>query len=235
LNKKEKVIIGLIPARGGSKGVPGKNLREVHGQPLISYAIKCALKCRFIDHVVVSTDSDQIARIAKQNGAEVPFVRPANLAQDKSAMRDVLWHALLACEAYYGGKVDCIILLDPTAPLRRISDVTNAYKLFEKGKCDAVISGNIAHRNPYFNMVRQSGCYVRLVSKRKKEVFRRQDCPQVFDLNTVVWIYSRKAIAKKKRIPKNSLLYLVPKEFSIDLDTEYDFKVLESLMKMKRK
>ena len=234
MNKKEKIIIGLIPARGGSKGVPGKNIRKVCGQPLISYAIKCALECRFIDHIVVSTDSDQIAGIARKYGAEVPFVRPPDLAQDKSAMRDVLWHALLACEAHYGGRVDCIILLDPTAPLRRTSDVRNAYRLFKKGKCDAVISGNIAHRNPYFNMVCRSGRFVKLVNKSKEDIFRRQDCPQVFDLNTVVWIYSRKAIAKRERIPEKSLLYLVPKEFSIDLDTEYDFEILQALMKMKR-
>lgn len=232
---KQKMILGLIPARGGSKGVKNKNIRMIQGKPLIAYAIECGLACPLIDHLIVSTDSPQIAKVANEYGAATPFMRPGELALDTSPMLPVMQHAIKESEKHYQKIVNCLILIDPTAPLRIPDDIDNALNLYIKNECDAVISGNSAHRNPYFNMIKIQKDYVRLVNQTDKPVGRRQDAPEVFDLNTVVWIYSRRAILEEKeRIPKKTLFYHVPNERSIDLDTEDDFHLLEYHLNRKK-
>ena len=229
---EKEITLGIIPAREGSKGVTGKNIRMLGGKPLIAHAIECGRRCSGLDRIVVSTDSETIAAIAKKYGAEVPFLRPAELAEDTTPMLPVLEHALLECERKYGQKIRAVVLVDPTAPLRTPEDIEGALRLFDESGCSAVVSGNEAHRNPYFNMVKEENGEVRLVNKGDKSFGRRQDAPQVYDLNTVVWIYSRKAILEeKRRLPEKSRLYLVPKERSLDLDTEFDFKLLEFFLK----
>jgi CMP-N-acetylneuraminic acid synthetase len=229
--KPKEIILGLVPARGGSKGVPGKNIRQVCGKPLIAYAIECGLKCPSIDHLIVTTDSEQIASIARKCGADVPFMRPAELAEDITPMLPVLQHAVTATEEYYQKTVEALVLLDPTGPLRNVGDVEGCLKLFKDSDCDAVVSGNKAYRSPYFNMVKPNKGYIRLVVPTSEPIGRRQDSPPVYDLNTIVWIYSRKALMEEcARIPERTLLYVVPRERSIDIDTELDFKILEFLM-----
>ncbi len=226
-----EITLGLIPARGGSKGVPGKNLRPVAGQPLIARAIACGLACPSLDKVVVSTDSQQIAAVAREHGAEVPFMRPAELAGDTAPMLPVMQHAIAACEEHYGATVAVLVLLDCTAPLRRVEDVERALELLASPECDAVVSGSPSHRSPYFNMVRQDGGYVELFASLPGEVGRRQDAPPVFDLNTVVWAYKRRALMEEAaRLPRRTRLYQVPRERALDLDSELDFKVLEALL-----
>lgn len=222
------MILGLIPARGGSKGVPKKNIRLVAGKPLIAYTIECARKCSSLDRVVVSTDSEEIATIARTYGAEVPFMRPAELASDTAAMVPVLEHAIAEIERRSGEQVEFLVLIDSTAPLRIPEDIEQALTICKQDDCDAVISVNAPHRNPYFNMVKEENGYVRLICEPERLVSRRQDAPPVYDVNTVVWIWRRKALMEDHaRIPKRTKLYLVPKERSIDLDTEFDFKFLE--------
>ena len=229
------MVLGLTPARGGSKGIPDKNLKEVNGKPLIAYAIECGLLSPSIDHHVVSTDSKQIAEVAKQYGAEVPFIRSAKLATDEAPMLPVIQHAILESEKYYKKEVRALVLLDPTAPMRTIEDVEEALKIFRENDCDAVISGNEAHRNPCFNMVKLENGYCRLLMSSGASVGRRQDAPEVFDLNTVVWVYSRGAIMEEEaRIPKRTLLYEVPKERSLDIDSEKNVKYLEYIMSQDR-
>ncbi len=225
------MILGVIPARGGSKGVPGKNIRLVRGKPLIGYAIECGLKAASIDHLIVSTDRPEIAEIAVSFGADVPFMRPAELATDTAPTLPVLQHAVVEAEKHYGKTVECIVVLDPTAPLRKTEDIEACIQMFKKSNCDAVISGNVAHRNPYFNMVQNRDGYMDLVIPSGHSITRRQDSPEVFDLNTVAWVYSRKALMDEKaRLPKKTLLYKVPSESSIDLDTEFDFSLLERFL-----
>ena len=231
MSSQNRMILGVIPARGGSKGVSGKNIRSVLEKPLIAYAIECGLKCPSIDNLIVTTDNEEIASISRKWGADVPFMRPGELCGDEIPMLPVLQHALNTSEQYYKKTVEILVILDPTGPLRTVGDVEGCIKLFRDSNCDAVISGNLAHRNPYFNMVMEDNGYVHLVIPTSKPIGRRQDCPVVYDLNTVVWIYSRKALMKEKaRIPKRTLLYLVPPERAIDIDTELDFKILEFLM-----
>ncbi len=228
------MILSMIPARGGSKGVPRKNIRNVFGKPLIAYAIQCGLNCPSIDHLIVSTDAPEIAAISEKWGADVPFLRPSELAEDTTPMLPVMQHAIVEAEKYYDRVVEILVLLDPTAPLRTIEDIENALKLFWESDCSAVISGNTARRSPYFNMVIPDNGYVRLAMPNESAVGRRQDSPPVFDLNTVVWIYSRAALMEEqKRIPKKTCLYEVQAERAIDLDTELDFKILQALMERK--
>lgn len=211
--------------------MPGKNLREVNGKPLIVFAIECGLRVPAIDRLIVSTDSERIARVARQWNAEVPFMRPAELAGDEVPMLPVMQHALREAEKIYRGTVETLVLLDPTAPLRTVDDVDGALALFHRSDCDAVISGNSAHRSPYFNMVVPDRGYMRLAIPSEADVGRRQDSPPVYDLNTVVWIYCRDALmVEQARIPQKTLLYEVPAERAIDLDTELDFRILEAML-----
>ncbi len=193
------MILGLVPARGGSKGVPGKNLRLVDGQPLVVRTIGCGLACPSIDRLIVSTDSEEIAEVAKAAGAEVPFMRPFELAGDTTPMMPVMQHALRTSEELYGTTVDAVALLHPTGPLRAVEDVEGAIRMFRESECDAVVSGHEALRSPYFTAVESSGEYVRLCKSAEPPPGRRQDCPEVFDLNAVMWVHSRKTLAEESR------------------------------------
>ena len=227
------MVLGLIPARGGSKSIKKKNIRHLLGKPLISYTIECALACSFIDKAVVSTDDPEIADISKESGAEVPFIRPPELAMDDTPMLPVMQHAIETVEAIYREKVNILILLDPTSPLRRVKDIEEALSLFHHDDaCQAVVSGCKAHRSPYFNMVRLEDGFVQILIHTDKDIGRRQDCPSAYDLDTTVWIYSREAIMDiRKRIPPRTRLYIVPEERSIHIDTELDFMIVEFLMR----
>lgn len=227
------MVLGLIPARGGSKGIKKKNIRHLLGKPLISYAIECARACSFIDKVVVSTDDSEIAKISSECGAEVPFIRPPELAKDNTPMLPVMQHAVESVEEIYRERVNILILLDPTSPLRKVTDVEEALSLFYRDDaCQAVVSGCEAHRSPYFNMVRLEDGFVQILIHTDKDMGCRQECPPVYDLDTTVWIYSREAIMDiGKRIPPRTRLYLVPEERSIHIDTESDFMIVEFLMK----
>ncbi len=232
MKKGSGIILGIIPARGGSKGVKDKNIRPLLGKPLIAYSIECGLSCPSVDRLIVSTDSERIADISKRYGAEVPFIRPSELARDDTPMMPVLEHAINECESLYKLPIECIVLLDATSPLRYVVDVENCVKIFKNGDCDAVISVIPSRRNPYFNMVVSENNYIRIAIEPEMPITRRQDCPPVYDLNNSIWVFSRKAILEdKQRIPKRSKLYLMDEFSSVDVDREVDFKILETLMK----
>ena len=225
------LTIAVVPARAGSKGVKNKNLLPVMGRPLLAHSIECGLACPSVDHVVLSTDTDEIARVGLEWGAEVPFLRPAELARDTSPMLPVMQHAVTACEESYGMPIETLVLLHPTSPLRTVEDVECCISLLRSGDCDAVISARPGRRNPYFNMVVQAGPYVRLAIPSETPIGRRQDAPPVYDLDTSVWVYSRAALMEQHaRIPDRTKLYVIPEERSIDLDTELDFEILESML-----
>ena len=223
-----KMVLAVVPARGGSRGIPGKNLRMLAGKPLLAHAIECGLASPEIDHLVVSTENADIIAVAREHGADTPFVRPVELASDAAPMLPVLQHAITECERYYRKQVDLLVLLDPTGPLRTPADIAACIKLVRQSGCDAVISGNRAHRSPYFNMVSPDGDFVKLTITPADNIGRRQDSPAVFDLNTVVWVYTRHALMNEQaRIPRKSRLYLVPPERALDVDSEFDFELLE--------
>src|SRR5438552_1094894 len=146
-------ITCIIGARGGSKGVAGKNTRLLLGKPLIGWSIEQARACPEITRTVVSTDSEAIAQVARSFGAEVPFMRPPELASDTSGKWEVWQHALEACERHYGDKIEIFVDLDRTSPLRDVTDISAAIAQFRRSKVDAVFSVCDSRKNPYFNMV----------------------------------------------------------------------------------
>lgn len=226
------LVIGITPARGGSKGIKNKNIRVLLDKPLIVFSIECGLSCPSIDHMIVSTDSNKIADISRSYGAEIPFIRPAELAADNTPMMPVLEHAIINCEKIFNNQVAALVLLDATSPLRKVNDVENCIKIFRDSDCDAVISATPAKRNPFFNMVINENGYIKLAMEPDEPITRRQDCPAVYDLNNSIWVFSRKAILEEKsRIPEKSKIYLMDAGQSVDVDSEIDFKVLEILMK----
>jgi len=171
-------IVAFIFARGGSKGLPGKNIRPLSGKPLIAWSIEHALAVKRIDRVIVSTDSEEIAAVARQYGAEVPFIRPAELAKDESSEWLAWKHALSHLMNTMGALPEVMVSVPTTAPLRLPLDIENCLNEYETGSADIVITVTAAHRNPYYNMVKtKSDGTVALVISSGSAVIRRQDAP----------------------------------------------------------
>ena len=222
----------FIFARGGSKGLPDKNILEIGGVPLIAWSIKHAKSCSSIERVIVSTDSEKIKEIALEYGADVPFMRPAELATDTASELDAWRHAIKELERIDGRCPEIIISLPATSPLRIPSDIDRALERYHEGDVDVVIGVTDAHRNPYFNMVNFDGNnQVHIVGNRNGVIERRQDAPEVFDITTVVYV------ANSDYILKNKSLFLgrvgaieIPQERSIDIDTKHDFEIAKYLL-----
>ncbi len=226
-----KVVLCIIPARVGSKGLPGKNIKELLGKPLIAYSIEQAKHSKYIDRVIVSTDSKAIADISKQYGAEVPFMRPKEYAEDDSSIFDVLLHAMDWMERKEKYLFDILVLLHVTAPLRNSEDIDNCIELLVKKDADNVFSVTPANRNPYFNMVEvlKDG-KVRLI--KKGDFATRQSAPEVFDMNASIYVWWKDMLREKRAtILENSNIYIMPKERSVDIDDVIDFKIAEMLLK----
>lgn len=224
-------ILCVIPARGGSKGLPGKNIKSLAGKPLIVYSIEKAKQSRYIDRTIVSTDDKEIADVARRYGAEVPFMRPAHLALDHVDKIDVMLHAIDWLTKKEKNKYDIIVCLHVTAPLRKAADIDHCIELLVKAKADNVFSVTEANRNPYFNMVEitPQGA-VRLVKKGK--FTSRQAAPIVYDLNASVYVWWNDVLKKKKKlITTKTRVYIMPKERSFDIDDELDFRITEFLKK----
>ena len=223
--------LALICARGGSKGLPRKNIKPLNGTPLIGWSIKIAKKIDRVSRVIVSTDSEEIAKIALEYGADVPFMRPKDLALDDSPEWLVWRHAINYLENQQGEKIDGLVVLPVTAPLRSVDDVNNCINLFEEGGVDSIITVSEASRSPYFNMVfSDNKGYSSLVINPHKEIARRQDAPKVFDRTTVAYIVDPKFVKKFDGIFEGRVKsVIIPPERAIDIDTMLDFKITECL------
>ena len=222
----------FIFARGGSKGLPGKNIRPLGGKPLIAWSIEHALAVKRIDRVIVSTDSYEIAAISKQYGAEVPFIRPANLAMDESPECLSWRHGLEYLKDNMGTMPEIMVSVPATAPMRLAIDIENCIDEYEKGSTDVVITVTEAHRNPYFNMVKESpdGTYG-LVATPRLTVGRRQDAPMVYDMATVCYVFNSEFIMSHDSIFEGRVRAVhVPIERAIDIDTLLDFQIAEVLL-----
>ena len=215
--------------------MPLKNLRPLLGKPLIVWAVESALGCFSLDSVWVSTDSEAIASAARAAGAEVPFIRPTELALDSTPMMPVMQHAADNFESSVGRPLEALVLLDPTSPMRSVEDVEAAVSLFfSNGGCYAVVSGCEARKHPLFNMVGIRGDYVELASSDGINPTRRQDCPAAWDLDTTVWVYSRRALTEGIRIPERTRFQQIPRDRSWDVDSEADLRIVECLMRSSR-
>ena len=227
-------ILCTICMRGGSKGVSGKNLRNLNSKPLMAYTIEHALQSDLFEHVVVSTDSDEIAETAKTYGAEAWFLRPAELATDEAPKLPVIRHAFLEAEKYYGRHFDVLVDLDATSPLRNVKDITGAYKQFNEKDSDILITASPCRKNPYFNMVEKVNGRIRKVKESKPPPARRQDAPAVYDMNASIYIWKRRALLEYDTLfTEKTSLYIMPEERSVDIDTELDWEFVEFIYSKK--
>ena len=226
-------INAFIFARGGSKGLVNKNLKDFHSKPLIGWAIECALSLKCIDSVIVSTDSSDIANVAKSFGALVPFMRPEELAMDDAPEWMAWRHALEFVRKEFGKLPEAMLSLPTTAPLRSSLDVQNCLDLYHKEKPDAVITVTESHRSPYFNMVeRNEDGIAYLVCDREERITRRQDTPYVFDMTTVAYVVNSQFVMHSDALFNGKVMCVdVPIERAIDIDTQLDFDVAEFLYK----
>jgi CMP-N,N'-diacetyllegionaminic acid synthase len=228
-------ILCTICARGGSKGVKNKNIKELNGKPLIAYTIEQAKASGLFEHIVISTDSDNIASVAKQYGAEVFFKRSEEMASDTAGKLDVIKDAFKRSEEYYNRTFDYLIDLDATAPLRSVEDIINSFNQFKENNNDNLITAMPSRRSPYFNLVEQDkDGKVYLSKKLDGAVVRRQDAPKSYDMNASIYIWKRDVILNESSLfLEKTGLYVMPEERSIDIDNELDFKFVEFLMKEK--
>ena len=223
--------VAFIFARGGSKGLPGKNIRLLGGKPLIAWSIEHALEIDRIERVLVSTDSPEIASISRQYGAEVPFIRPADLAMDESPEWLAWRHGLKYLKDDMGSMPEIMVSVPATAPLRLAIDINNCIDEYEKGSTDVVITVTDAHRNPYFNMVTENpdGTYG-LVNASPLTISRRQDAPIVYDIATVCYVVNSEFVMSHDSIFEGRVgVVQVPTERAIDIDTLLDFQIAEVL------
>ncbi|APC97542.1 acylneuraminate cytidylyltransferase family protein [Francisella frigiditurris] len=229
-------VLCTICARGGSKGVKNKNIKKINGKPLIAYTIEQAKASGLFEHVVISTDSDDIADIARQYGAEVFFKRDPEMASDTAGKLEVIKDAFMRSEAHYNKIFDYLIDLDVTAPLRSVDDIKNSFSQLLKDDNDNLITAMPGRRSPYFNLVEQDkDGKVYLSKKLDNTVVRRQDAPESYDMNASIYIWKRDVILNEKTLFLDKTgLYVMPEERSIDIDSELDFKFVEFLMKERK-
>ena len=211
--------------------MPDKNLRPLLGKPLMAYTIEQALQSGLFKHVVVSTDSQKIAEAARSFGAEVWFIRPPEMATDSASKLPAIRHALLESEHYFGHKFDVLVDLDVTSPLRLIEDITGAYERFVREDADILITASPSRKNPYFNMVENVNGLIQIVKQFNKQIERRQDAPQVFDMNASIYIWKRKALLEYDTLfTDKTALFVMPEERSVDIDTELDWNIVEYII-----
>jgi CMP-N,N'-diacetyllegionaminic acid synthase len=231
-------VLCVIGARGGSQGLPDKNIKELLGKPLIAWTIEAALKTPEIDKVIVSSDSKNILSIAREYGAETPFLRPDFLSDSKVGKFDVWKHALDSCEKFYNEEYEIFVDLDCTNPLRDVTDISNVIKQLRASiyrGVDTVFSICEARKNPYFNMVEILDNGALSMSKTLgPTVIRRQDAPPVYEHVASIYAMLPEKIKKKDHLLSgHSEGYDIGFEKSLDIDSEFDFKLVEYLMKVK--
>lgn len=227
--------IAFIFARGGSKGLPGKNIRQLGGKPLIAWSIEHALAIKRIGRVIVSTDSQEIAAIARAYGADVPFIRPAELARDDSPEWLAWRHALTYLLETHGAFPEAMVSVPATAPMRLPIDIENCLDEYERGDADMVITVTDAHRSPYFNMVKaNTDGTVGLVIPPQLAIVRRQDAPAVFDMATVAYVARSEFVMTHNTTFEGRVRAVhVPAERAIDIDTLLDFQIAECLLNVR--
>lgn len=224
-------ILAIIPARGGSKGVPRKNIKNLNGKPLIAYSIEVAKESKYIDRIVVSTEDEEIARISKKFGAEVPYIRPVDLAKDDSPTVDCIINMIEWLKENESYIPDYVCLLQCTSPLRESKDIDGTIEKAIRENIDGAISVCESEVNPYWTNI-FDGEKLRYFIKEGKKITRRQDLPQSYRMNGAVYVIKTNILLKNKTFETDNIAgYVMPNERSIDIDTNLDFKFVELLMK----
>jgi CMP-N,N'-diacetyllegionaminic acid synthase len=227
-----KSVIAIIPARGGSKRLPCKNILNLDGKPLIAWTIEAALGCSFIDEVVVTTDDYEIAHISKKCGADVPFFRPADLANDTASTFDVIKHTIDFYHFELGKDFDFVILLQPTSPLRTKKNISEAINLCIQKRASAIISVCEVDHSPLWMNVLPSDHSMENFIREDVKNKRSQEFPQNYRLNGAIYICKVTNLLEEKSlfISKNIFAYIMDKESSVDIDDVFDFKLAQFLV-----
>lgn len=224
-------IIGIILARGGSKGVPRKNIKKLNGKPLIYYVIKAGLKSKYINRLIVSTDDSEIAEVAKRYGAEVPFIRPSYLATDEAKGIDAIIHCIEWLKKEEKFVPDEIIHLQPTTPFITTDDINKAYEEFFNSTASSLIGITRVDKNPYWMRRINKDGYLEAFINDHKVYSRRQELPPVYVLNGAIYIVKTDALLRNRSFEtEKTLPYVMPKERSVDIDDIFDWKLAEFLM-----
>jgi CMP-N-acetylneuraminic acid synthetase len=217
-------ILGVITARGGSKGIPRKNIRPLCGKPLIAYTIEAAQKSKLLTHVIVSTDDEEIAAIAKSFGADVPFLRPKELATDKSSSLDVVNHALTWMRDNKGRTFDYAMILQPTSPLRTDEDIDACISLAVEKDADSVMSMvEVPDSSPEKLKRIEGGIILPLLQEEGASSAQRTAGEPVYKRNTAVYLTKTSLLEKDDLFGKHSVAYVMPRERSVDINDEADF------------
>lgn len=231
-----KTFLAIIPARSGSKGLPNKNIKNLCGKPLIAWSIESAKQSKYLDEIMLSTDSEKIAKIAREFGANTPFLRPLNLAQDTTSTFEVVKHTIDFYKNELKKEFDFIVLLEPTSPLREVCDIDNAVKLLlDNSKAEAIVGiCKTQGQNPVFLVNMAENGFISGYANENMKVIRRQDIKDVYFFEGTIYISKTDTLLEKKTFyHKKTLGYEVPKFKSLEIDDIYDFVMVEALMKFK--
>lgn len=231
-----KRILAVIPARSGSKRLPGKNIKELAGKPLIQWTIESAINCKEVDEIMVSTDDLSIAKLSQQLGVNVPFIRPDYLSQDDSSSMDVVLHSL----AYFSEKgqiFDYVVLLQPTSPLRNAKHISEAIALLVSKNGDAIISVCETEHSPLWSNTLKDDCSMESFLSAKIKNKRSQELPNYYRLNGAIYLVETKRLEKECSflLSDNTYAYKMDRHSSIDIDEELDFDMAELIMNRYRK
>lgn len=221
-----KRVLAVVPARGGSKGVPGKNLRLVRGRPLIAWTIEQALRARSIDRVILSSDDESIMREAQAAGADVPFRRPADLATDAVSSIDVVLHALEQVPDF-----DIVVLLQPTSPLRNSGDIEAALNRLVGSGAKAIVSVTEVDQSPFWMFELDPVGHLKPILSAEAIPARRQDLRPVYSLNGAIYVAESEWLRRSRSfLSADTVAYLMPPERSLDIDEERDFWLLDKIL-----
>jgi N-acylneuraminate cytidylyltransferase len=224
-------IVAVIPARGGSKGIPRKNIQELGGKPIIAYTIEAALRCKMLNRVIVSTDDEEIASIVRRYGVEI-IMRPTELATDEAPTEPVIEHAVSWLEEHENFVPEVIVLLQPTSPLRNYNHVEEALNVFFANKYDSLLS--VCPSYAFIWRVRKNGAYP--INYDFKNRPRRQDKKPEYRENGAIYITKYKILMENhNRLGGKIGLYIMPEESSIEIDMEFDFSLCEQIINSRGK
>ena len=232
---KSVKVLGIIPVRGGSKGIKDKNIKKILNKPLIEYTINAAKKSKILNDFIISTDSKKIAQIAENLGAKVPFIRPSKLSTDKALATDTIRHAVLEYEKIKKLKIETVVMLQATAPLRKSFHIDDALEKFFKSGFDSCISVvNVDNSHP-FKMKRIVGNQLVDFIETGLENPPRQSLPKVYIVNGALYITKRDLIVEKKTFKGNSCLpYEMERVDSVNIDSNLDFLLAEQVMTLRK-
>lgn len=221
-----KKVLAIIPARGGSKGLKRKNIKDLCGKPLIAWTIEMAKKSKYIDYLMMSTEDDEIIKVANNWGCDVPFVRPEVLAQDSTSTIDVILYVINKLP-----KFDYVVLLQPTSPLRNCNDIDACIEKCVEKKAKSCVSVTETNKSPYWMYHLNKNRTIKPIIENDVIVTRRQELPKTYVLNGAVYVAESKWLCENKTFLTNeTVAYVMPQERSVDIDTKLDFAYARAII-----